>query len=264
MLNFYEQESFRLFPCNIDKTPRVKSWRSTEAHITTDKAQDIMDTGGYVGAWVPPNYVIIDVDMNHVDKLGNVKPEGLPIYTELLKDLRLPCENPLGQTLTIKTGSGGFHLYFKLPDTVDYSALSQKSIAESVDVRTHRGYVIASGTNGYSIYHEANPLELPEPLLGIIRTRAKEKAKDITPSRELSPEMLQKVLSKLDPCSFDTNDIWQEFITSCIAASGNGPAVLGILEEWSKSDPSYAKDDTVRKRIETFEPNGGITVGTFL
>jgi hypothetical protein len=53
-------------------------------------------------------------------------------------------------------------------------------------------------------------------------------------------------------------------VTSCIAVAGNDDDVLDTIETWSKTDPHYANDPTIRKRIETFEPDGGITVGTFL
>lgn len=263
MLTFYEKHNFKLFPCNFDKTPRVESWRASQAHISADKAQSLMDTGHYVGAWLPSNYVVIDVDMNHVDKLGNEKPPGLPVFKSLIEKMGIKSD-PFKDTIVVKTGSGGFHLYFKLPPEVDYTTLSQKSIAESVDVRTHLGYVIAAGTNGYTVHNDAPAMELPASLLSLIQKKTKEKAKNHQPPKELPIALLKKTLSKLDAPVFGTNDAWQEFITSCIAVSGNSPEVLDTLEEWSKSDPTYAKDQTVRKRIETFEPDGGITVGTFL
>jgi hypothetical protein len=46
--------------------------------------------------------------------------------------------------------------------------------------------------------------------------------------------------------------------------SGNDENVLNILEEWSLKDSNYSNDTSVRKRIETFEPSGGITAGTFI
>ncbi len=264
MLNFYERESFQLFPCNKDKTPAVKSWRATEAHIDSPTAAKIMDSGGYVGAWVPEDYVVIDVDMNHTDKEGNAKPEGLPIFEVLLKEIGLADIDPLTHTLTVKTGSGGYHLYFRLPEWVHHADLSQKSIAESVDIRTHKGYVIAAGTNGYTVVNDRDPQTLPDAIIELIRKKATEKADEYHPVKELSHQLLKKVLDRTDVSLFATNDSWQEFMISCIAAAGNSPEIIDLLENWSKTDTNYAEDHTVRKRIETFEPGGGITVGTFL
>lgn len=252
---FYAAEGFKLFPCNIDKTPRVSSWRSSQTHIDPDSAERIAATGNYIGAWLPRNYVVIDVDRGHKDG-----QDGLPTFQELCTSSGI--EVP--QTLTVKTGSGGLHLYFTLPEGVDYRTLSQKSLADAVDVRTHLGYVIAAGTNGYSVANNVVPMELPQPLLALIQTRNKDRAKDYVPTKELPVDVLERILSKVPAEDFSTNDDWQEFVTSCIAVSGNSAEALDAIETWSKSDPTYAKDTTVRKRLETFEPAGGITAGTFI
>ena len=39
---------------------------------------------------------------------------------------------------------------------------------------------------------------------------------------------------------------------------------MDALEEWSKSDTRYSNDNSIRTRLETFTPDGGITAGTFL
>ena len=254
MFRFYAQERFKLFPCNIDKSPRVPSWRSTDAHIDVDSADKIASHGGYIGAWLPKNYIVIDIDRHEG------KPDGLPVYQDLCRQLEVPEPN----TLTIKTGSGGYHLYFKLPPDTDYKTLSQKSIATSLDVRTHLGYVIAAGTNGYTVENNVDPAPIPDAFLTLIQTRNKNKAELFEPQKQLPVEMLKKVLAKVPVSDFTTNDDWQEFITSCIAVSGNSDEVLTAIEDWSRSDPAYARDTSIRKRLETFEPSGGITVGTFL
>lgn len=263
MFDFYIDQGFKLFPCNIDKTPRVKSWRSTSSHIDASEADRVAETGGYIGAWLPPNYVIIDIDRNHRDRSGNPKADGLISWQALLRDLKLP-DDLLKTTLVVKTGSGGMHLYFTLPDGTDYRTLSQKAIADSVDTRTHLGYVIAAGTNGYTVHNHAPVIEIPAELFKLIQVRTKDRAKEFRPTKQLSRELLRKVLKRIDATDFSTNDLWQEFVTACIAVAGNSDEVLDLIEEWSKTDSKYANDTTIRKRIETFEPDGGITVGTFL
>lgn len=258
MITFYNNNNFKLFPCNLDKTPRVTSWRSSEAHLSPQDAQRIMDTGHFVGAWLPPNYIVIDLDRGHREG-----EDGVTSFSKLCGDLGIELDLTQ-ETLTVKTGSGGIHLYFTIPEGIDYRTLSQKGIAEGVDVRTHLGYVIAAGTNGYTPITTSPPMELPEPLLKKIQTRNKDKAKDYRPEKQLPLDLLHKVLERLEVTHFDTNDTWQEFITSAIAAAGNSDDVISALEEWSRKDTNYQNDPTVRKRIETFEPDGGITIGTFL
>lgn len=263
MFNFYTAEGFRLFPCNIDKTPRVTSWRSSESHIDADSAERIASRGTFIGAWLPTNYVVIDVDRNHRAKDGALKPDGLPVFQDLCRQVGI--EDDLTETtMVVKTGSGGMHLYFTLPDGTDYRTLSQKGIADSVDVRTHQGYVIAAGTNGYGLITDSPPQTLPLPLLELMQTRNKEEAPPYQPEKQLPVELLETVLGRIPATDFSSNDDWQEFVTACIAVAGNSAGVQDAIERWSRSDPNYAKDTTVRTRIASFAPSGGITAGTFI
>lgn len=263
MLSFYKEEGFSLFPCNLDKLPKVKSWKSTQEHLNTTTAERIMVTGGFIGAWLPEDYIIIDIDMNHKDREGKPKPDGMKPFKELCSTLKI-TKNLLNETLVVKTGSGGFHLYFKVPENCRYTEISQRKLAESVDVRTHAGYVIAAGTNGYIRITDKEPITIPFQLWDYLKEINEKKASRHTPARMLPVSMLKKVLDKLNVKSFDDNDSWQEFITAAIATSGNSEEVLDVLEEWSRSDSSYTGDNTIRRRIETFEPNGAITAGTFI
>jgi P4 family phage/plasmid primase-like protien len=256
MFRFYETEGFALFPCNIDKTPRVSSWRATEHHIDATVAEQEAVKGRYIGAWLPTNYVVIDIDRGHKDG-----QDGGPEFTALCEKLGIDVP----KTMTVRTGSGGEHLYFTTPPGTDHRTLSQKALCPAVDVRTHQGYVIAAGTNGYSVVsNDTTPIELPEPLLTLIQTRNKDRAENKPPEKPLPVEVLTKVLEKLPITEFDTNDIWQEFVTACIAVSGNDDEVLDVIEEWSKQDPNYKDDPQIRKRLESFEVSGGITAGTFI
>jgi P4 family phage/plasmid primase-like protien len=254
MFEFYEKQGFGLFPCNLDKSPAVKSPHSTECHISAEEAQKLADRGRFIGAKLPQNYVVIDLDRNHKNGV-----DGVEAFKQLCKKLKI--EPP--ETLTVKTGSGGLHLYFK--HDADYATLSQKSLSEAVDVRTHFGYVIAAGTNGYFSVSDAEVQELPEQLLTLIQTRNKDRAAEFSPERALPVDQLKRVLNRIDASThFSTNDSWQEFVISCIAVSGNSDEVLDVIEAWSKTDPKYASDDSIRRRIETFEPSGGIGPGTFI
>lgn len=263
MLTFYENNGFKLFPCSKTKEPKVKSWRASEAHLSIQEAKALIDSGEYIGAWLPRNFVVIDIDMNHRDKEGKEKPQGDKPFRELCESLNLPI-NLIDKTLSVKTGSGGFHLYFTVPENVDYAELSQRSIATSVDIRTHKGYVIPAGVVGYSVYTDAEVMELPIEILDILKTNSGEKAPAFIPEKQLSNETLKKVLDKIDVANFANNDDWQEFVTAIIATAGNAPETLDTIEEWCKGDSNYAEDESIRKRLETFVPSGGITAATFL
>ena len=52
----------------------------------------------------------------------------------------------LPRTVRAETPSGGMHLYFRVPKGV-YIPNSQSKLADHVDVRGHRGYVVAPGSS---------------------------------------------------------------------------------------------------------------------
>jgi P4 family phage/plasmid primase-like protien len=262
VLEFYKNNGFKLFKCGVDKAPNVGKgidWRDNRVHLDSDSVELLMNSGSYIGAWLPKDFIVLDIDMDHKDKLGNPKPNGLQPFKELCKELGIH-QDLFKETLVIKTGSGGFHLYFK----TDNHNLSQKGLTESVDVRTHSGYVIASGTSGYSVYSDNEVAVLPKEIEEHILANSQKRASKIAPTRKLSIEILNKILAKLDPSNFSTNDLWLEFMLSCIATAGNDDQILDTLSVWSLKDPAYTGDNTVRSRLESFQPDGGITPATFL
>ena len=80
-MDFYTQNGFKLFPCKMDKSPNISTsgigWRDPEAHLTQSEAEELADRGNLIGAWIPDNMIVIDIDRNHVDKLGNPKEEQM-------------------------------------------------------------------------------------------------------------------------------------------------------------------------------------------
>jgi hypothetical protein len=67
------------------------------------------------------------------------------------------------QTRTIRTGSGGLHLYFRWPDRAVKNSASK--IAPGIDVRGDGGYVIVPPSPGYAMADDAPVADLPDWLL---------------------------------------------------------------------------------------------------
>lgn len=261
MIDFYEKHGFKLFPCKIDKSPNITQtgvgWRDSEAHLTPEKAQELMERGHLIGAWIPENMLVIDIDRNHIDKLGNPKPDGLESFKMLCKEHNL---NDLSKnTFVVKTGSGGYHLYYTVPEV-----LPQKQLATSVDTRTHNGYVIACGSTGYEVFSNKPPAQLPQAFELLLKNKRAEKAPEFKAKRPLTAELLKRLLRHIDVKHFNNNEEWLEFTMSIIATCGNAPDVIDVVTDWSMGDEAYAKDSSLRIRIESFSPDGAITPATFL
>ena len=251
MLDFYEKNNFKLFPCALSKAPAVPKktdWRDPLNHLSTDQALQRMDTGNFVGAWIPENYIVIDIDVNH--------KHGGDGYKEFLN---VADESILKNTLVVKTGSGGYHLYYK-----DAHNIGQGKLTPNIDVKTHSGYVIAAGSPGYSLFNINTIEPFPDIFRDILKVENDKKTSIIEIKDPLSPTLLKKVLNKLDYKHFNNNDLWLELMFSCISIAGNSEKVVDILEEWSREDPNYEADSSLRIRIESLDPSGGITPATFL
>lgn len=78
-----------------------------------------------------PRLLIVDVDI----KKGGAETAS-----------RLTAEGLLVPTRQVITPSGGWHLYYALPDGSPPVASSVEKLGPGVDVRSHGGYVVAPGS----------------------------------------------------------------------------------------------------------------------
>ncbi len=69
----------------------------------------------------------------------------------------------LPQTWTVRTASGGLHLYFHWPEKPVRNSASK--IAPGIDVRGDGGYVIAPPSPGYEVVNDAEVADVPDWLL---------------------------------------------------------------------------------------------------
>jgi putative DNA primase/helicase len=81
---------------------------------------------------------------------------------------------PMPQTFIVKTGSGGFHYYFQMPDFDGRNSASK--IAPGIDIRANGGMVVGPGSvsyaGPYTIQFDAPVAPAPAWLLDLIRPAA--------------------------------------------------------------------------------------------
>ncbi|XVV14425.1 bifunctional DNA primase/polymerase [Actinoplanes sp. CA-131856] len=126
----------------------------------------------------PAGLVVIDLD---VPKAATVPPpggeryrHGLQVFTDLCREHR----QPLPETYTVETGSGGRHLYFAHPagPALRNTQGERGGLGYLIDTRAHGGYVVAPGsTTGGRAYRtvlDRPPLVLPGWLAALLRPAA--------------------------------------------------------------------------------------------
>lgn len=122
---------------------------------TTDKAelQSLLDRswGDLVGLKPGPNYIVLDIDdkCKISQKMGvclKTGPHGRHGSAKLL-ELEL-LHGDLPRTATVRTPSGGRHIWFKKPSDMFISNASPWG-SSGIDIRSDGGYVVAAGEPGY-------------------------------------------------------------------------------------------------------------------
>jgi len=288
-LEVYEENGFKFFQCNSDKTPATPGfwpkdearkkynkvtgkeeqnfgWMEPENHLTIEAAEMLQSMGEMIGAWIPEDVIVIDLD-RHPDK-----PDGVKSFKQVKEKYNI-ISNITEETFTVVTGGNGYHIFLYANKDHGFKQGCLKKDGEDIgiDVKTNSGYVIACGSPGYHLHPDVGDLdimEMPESIrIWLEFENKKSEPKKEKPKQEnktfLPVSLLSKILTKLPIEEFDSNDKWFDLIVSAIATSGNGDDVIDVLSKWSAGDSRYNVDQA-EKRIRSFDGNGGITPGTFV
>jgi hypothetical protein len=241
---------FAVFPVGSDKRPLVR-WKDG---ATTDMRQ----LNRWWRKWPDAMPALPTGERNGVAVLDIDTKNGKDGMAEL------DC---LGIDLTslsiasIKTPSGGQHIYFRHADGLRCSA---SKIAPGVDVRAAGGFVVAPGAiNGKGEYG-ALSLELlaalpewPEMLAPAYRPPAKHE--DAKPTG-LPLDVISSALDALpnDGDAFTSRDEWLLVGMALHAESGGGEDGGELWHGWSSKWPGYDEAAT-DEAWQSFSPDGGVT-----
>lgn len=125
------KDNWITFPCNVDKSPKVESWGNMTKSV---KLKDGDDSYGVLTGRLS-GICVIDID---------VREDGIQNWMKLT-DIPLGEIEKLG-TMVVKTGGGGYHVYFKFNRLWMNHWGSPNNIVRGVDIRTDGGYVIGPGS----------------------------------------------------------------------------------------------------------------------
>lgn len=148
-----------VFPCNAEKHP-ITPRGFKDASADPDAIARMFDTASAALIGMPTGDVTgifaVDVDMGQGKRGG----EWLESAAHLLP-----------QTYTVRTRSGGRHLYFAMPSGLDLRNSASK-IAPDVDIRANGGYVITPPSEGYEVIDHSEAAEAPQWLLDALKPPA--------------------------------------------------------------------------------------------
>jgi hypothetical protein len=150
------------------KRPAIRSW---EPRATTDpeRITRCWSTGDYNLGIVtgPSRLIVVDLDVpKHVE---DAPPAGTPSNVtcggDALALLAEECGECLpSETYSVRTGSGGLHLYFAAPSETRLRNTAG-TLGWKIDTRASGGYVVGAGSivngNRYDVVHDVPPAPLP-------------------------------------------------------------------------------------------------------
>jgi hypothetical protein len=186
------EQGWHVFPLvQGGKRPAVRSW---ETRATTDSVRltGCWSVGDYnLGiATGPSRLVVVDLDVPKGDE--DRPPAGTPAgVTDGADTLGLLAEEHgeryPSDTYTVRSGSGGLHLYFRAPAGAALRNTAGK-LGWKIDTRANGGYVVGAGSTvegrAYRVVHEASPAPLPNWLAKLLIPAA------LPPQRPLDVSLL--------------------------------------------------------------------------
>lgn len=176
--------------------------------------------------------VVIDLDP---DKGGN--ENGAKIYEQAPTDL------------IVKTGRGGYHLYYRYPEDVDHIP-NRVGLLPGVDVRADGGYVVAppsahSSGRLYEWIRRGEPGKLSPHLVGFLTSH--------TPAERDSEESNSKWLSDLlaGVGEGQRNDACARLCGYLIGKDIPKDVVLAIVRQWNEKNHPPLPDHEVAATVES-------------
>ncbi|QDH84291.1 putative primase/polymerase [Achromobacter phage vB_AxyS_19-32_Axy16] len=273
------EAGFSLIPLNSNpadphyrKRPRDKAWRATNYRL--EDLQASFRNNRAIGARVPAGIVVIDVD---------VKPGqfGMQSLQKILTEANMTVAD-LTQGSWVKTGSGGFHYYFALPEGIEKVGATVPEL-KGIDFRGLGFQVVAPGSiNAAGGEYEWDEMTLAfeqvtiPPIAEVADGRlwkyltslrdffgnaGKENDTSGVNTQFWSDAEVRRMLEGLDVTEFRDHEPWYKVMCACHEAS-NGLA-MDVFYEWCVSDPDptthIGKGDLERRWLSFRVKEGGIT-----
>jgi hypothetical protein len=259
------RHKLRIFPIMPNaKTSAIKGWQErATTNIAQLEAWWRQDPDYNVGVYTE-GMCFIDIDVKH---------DGEKHFAEFLEAHKKLGEE-LPPTFTVRTQSGGRHLYFATPGGVEVRG-SVGKIAPGIDIRGAGGYVVGPGStiNGkqYTILPEAAEREVmfaPEWFVAVAkrsRERSANAGKRLTEETEQAIAAAEDYIANHAPCAIEGEggDLTTYKVAARLFDFGlNRDTALELMLEYneSKCEPPWDIDE-LEKKVDSAEKNRQLPIG---
>lgn len=254
------------------KTPLHTDWPTRE--YQADDYKTWTRQGLNLGYRIPADTLVIDCDpRNYAENVDTDTQESL---AELLG--YFDFDEMLKHAPAVKTGGGGYHIYYKLPPNLDPKTLCETlqnaPEFEGIEFKTQGRQVVTAGSRHpsgtlYTWCNETTTKAAPESLIARITRVLRDKnqgARDyVSGAGALTGGQLDElILSKLDILDYANNDKWFPILAGAHHAT-DGDGVEEFVN-WSLQDDHYSSSESaIRARWDSLKDRpSAITVGTLI
>jgi len=254
-LKLYAEAGFKIFPVwgvdsegkclcgdehlkdhSAGKHPRFKDWEkiATDSIDTIETWYKYYPTGNWgLATGKLSNVTVVDIDPKNGGSIDSL---------------------PFPETLTVQTGSGGYHLYYLYNSM---AGTGVENLAKGIDVRNDGALVVIPPSmhitgNEYKWANQSNPVPFP---VGLIPEK-KEKPTIASPKRDINLAVdIPKAKEALGRLSQERVENYAEWIQVGQALYSLGKEGLELWDNWSKKSTKY-QPDVCAEKWETFSEEG--------
>jgi hypothetical protein len=167
------------------------------------------------------------------------------------------------ETFTVKSPSGGYHLYFKYDEEIEHRAnLVVEDRRIKIDGRNDKSYIIGPYSEGYEIINDIDIIELPKEIKEKMVEKPNDKlVKAVT--RNIKPNNLTKYLNVLKSDYYEQYNNWISIGMIIKNTLGDTEEGLETWKAFSKQSEKYSEDQCESKWT-SFSNCGKLKIGTLL
>lgn len=221
------------------KYPLLKEWSKSQRSLANLKQikyfiktniDEITTKGGGFGVLTGEvsGIVVVDID---------VKNNGVEVWNELIS------KNSLPDTLSVVTGSGGYHYYFKYDERTKQLTNKSNALGDGtgIDIRTNGGQIVFISSvhpvtkQEYRINTKYEITTMPDWLY--CKLTQKPKKDPITNPKNSDTSLIVELLNLLNPSRVDNYDDWVK--VGMILNNELGDEGKDIWMQWSKKSEKF-------------------------
>ena len=222
--------------CNsIGKHPKVK-WRTNFGYT---KQKDFKNNNYGMPTGKASNFIIIDVDPRN---------GGFETFDKLERKYgELEC------TPKVNTPSTGFHLYYLIPDDLDFDVKSQKPFfGPGIDLLAEGSFAVMPGSNHvqgiYQWAPELSPKEVvfevfPPALIHLLEEQANKDAEEnlVQGQETISIDKLNEINLCLTQIEVTSRDQWVEIGMALQSIGNHGSKPFQLWKAWSQANDKLGR-----------------------